>query len=62
MRLQKADSHRLKTMASNSRIREPTLRAPVKRKVGYADCNNEIAETRRKVLSMAICHQDEEDE
>jgi hypothetical protein len=49
-------------MASNSRIREPTLRAPVKRKVGYADCNNEIAETRRKVLSMAICHQDEEDE
>jgi hypothetical protein len=62
MWLQKADSHRLKTMAGNSRIREPTFRAPIKRKVGYADCNNEIAETRRKVLSMAICNQNEEDD
>jgi len=61
MRLQKADSHRLKTMASNSRIREPTLRAQSSERWDMLIAIMSSRD-RRKVLSMAICHQDEEDE
>ena len=49
LHMQKAESLR-----SKYRTRTPIFRAPIKRKVGYTNSDDEIAVTRSKVNNMAM--------